>query len=127
LFSLYGSFRPRGGGGASGEDTPAPILRTSFAFLLGVIPMVLAKGADAEMRYIFGLAVFSGMLGVTLFGIFLMPVFYLVIRWLTGRGKVAPVLPLVHGGADGHPEQDETPRHVACGPPRPPDRRRLGG
>jgi multidrug efflux pump len=62
-----------------------PILMTSFAFILGVVPLVLAKGAGAEMRYGLGVAVFSGMLGVTLFGIFFTPVFYVVIRWLTSR------------------------------------------
>ncbi len=59
-----------------------PILMTSFAFILGVVPLVLATGAGAEMRIALGIAVFSGMLGVTVFGIFLTPVFYLVIRWL---------------------------------------------
>jgi len=62
-----------------------PILMTSFAFILGVVPLVLAKGAGAEMRVALGVAVFSGMLGVTVFGIFFTPVFYVVIRWLTGR------------------------------------------
>src|SRR5437764_4601486 len=67
-----------------------PILMTTFAFILGVVPLVLAKGAGAEMRYALGVAVFSGMLGVTLFGIFFTPVFYVVIRWLTGRAKSVP-------------------------------------
>jgi hydrophobe/amphiphile efflux-1 (HAE1) family protein len=58
-----------------------PILMTSFAFILGVVPLVLAHGAGAEMRQTLGMAVFSGMLGVTLFGIFLTPVFYYVIQW----------------------------------------------
>jgi multidrug efflux pump len=62
-----------------------PILMTSFAFIFGVLPLVLAKGAGAEMRQALGTAVFSGMLGVTLFGIFLTPVFYVVIRWATER------------------------------------------
>src|SRR5262249_33009544 len=62
-----------------------PILMTSFAFILGGVPLVLAKGAGAEMRYALGLAVFRGRLGVTLFGIFFPPVFYVVIRWLTSR------------------------------------------
>jgi multidrug efflux pump len=62
-----------------------PILMTSFAFILGVVPLVLAKGAGAEMRVALGVAVFSGMLGVTVFGIFFTPVFYSVIRWLTVR------------------------------------------
>jgi multidrug efflux pump len=67
-----------------------PILMTSFAFILGVVPLVLAKGAGAEMRVALGVAVFSGMLGVTIFGIFFTPVFYVVIRWFTGRGAAAP-------------------------------------
>jgi hydrophobe/amphiphile efflux-1 (HAE1) family protein len=57
-----------------------PILMTSFAFILGVVPLVIATGAGAEMRQALGVAVFSGMLGVTLFGIFLTPVFFYVIR-----------------------------------------------
>jgi multidrug efflux pump len=69
-----------------------PILMTSFAFILGVVPLVLAKGAGAEMRYALGVAVFSGMIGVTLFGIFFTPVFYVVVRWLASRGKSTPSL-----------------------------------
>ncbi len=57
-----------------------PILMTSFAFIFGVLPLVLAAGAGAEMRQSLGIAVFSGMIGVTLFGIFLTPVFYYVLR-----------------------------------------------
>ncbi|NBO91313.1 MAG: transporter, partial [Planctomycetia bacterium] len=60
-----------------------PILMTSFAFILGVVPLVIAQGAGAEMRRTLGTAVFWGMLGVTLFGIFLTPVFYYVIALLT--------------------------------------------
>jgi multidrug efflux pump len=62
-----------------------PILMTSFAFILGVVPLMVAKGAGAEMRVALGVAVFSGMLGVTIFGIFFTPVFYVVIRWFTRR------------------------------------------
>lgn len=62
-----------------------PILMTSFAFILGVVPLVLATGAGAEMRRTLGIAVFSGMLGVTIFGIFFTPVFYAVIRKYTER------------------------------------------
>ena len=58
-----------------------PILMTSFAFILGVVPLVIADGAGAEMRRSLGMAVFSGMLGVTLFGIFLTPVFFYVMQW----------------------------------------------
>jgi multidrug efflux pump subunit AcrB len=61
-----------------------PILMTSFAFILGVVPLVIAEGAGAEMRRSLGTAVFSGMLGVTIFGIFLTPVFYSSIQWLSG-------------------------------------------
>jgi multidrug efflux pump subunit AcrB len=57
-----------------------PILMTSFAFLFGVLPLVIAQGAGAEMRQSLGRAVFSAMLGVTLFGIVLTPVFYHVIQ-----------------------------------------------
>ena len=61
------------------------ILMTSLAFILGVLPLVLAQGAWAEMRQALGIAVFSGMLGVTLFGIFLTPVFFYVIQWIKER------------------------------------------
>ncbi|MEA3151318.1 MAG: multidrug efflux pump, partial [Gammaproteobacteria bacterium] len=57
-----------------------PILMTSFAFIMGVIPLVLSHGAGAEMRHAMGVAVFSGMLGVTFFGLLLTPVFYLLVR-----------------------------------------------
>jgi multidrug efflux pump len=59
-----------------------PILMTSFAFIFGVMPLMVASGAGAEMRRSLGVAVFSGMLGVTLFGIFLTPVFFFVITRL---------------------------------------------
>jgi multidrug efflux pump subunit AcrB len=59
-----------------------PIVMTSFAFILGVVPLVISEGAGAEMRRTLGTAVFGGMLGVTLFGIFLTPVFYYVIQWV---------------------------------------------
>ncbi len=58
-----------------------PIMMTSFAFILGVVPLVVSQGAGAEMRRTLGTAVFAGMLGVTLFGIFLTPVFFYVIQW----------------------------------------------
>jgi multidrug efflux pump subunit AcrB len=61
-----------------------PILMTSFAFILGVVPMVLATGAGAEMRHALGTVVFWGMIGVTFFGIFFTPVFYVVIRKVVG-------------------------------------------
>ena len=62
-----------------------PILMTSLAFIMGVLPLVTSVGAGAEMRHAMGVAVFAGMLGVTAFGIFLTPVFYVVLRRLTGN------------------------------------------
>jgi multidrug efflux pump subunit AcrB len=61
-----------------------PILMTSLAFVFGVIPLITATGAGAEMRQYLGTVVFFGMIGVTVFGVFLTPVFYTVIRKLTG-------------------------------------------
>jgi multidrug efflux pump len=75
-----------------------PILMTSFAFILGVVPLLLGRGAGAEMRRVLGVAVFSGMLGVTLFGIFLTPVFFYVIegalelhpmKWIKSRLRLS--------------------------------------
>jgi len=66
-----------------------PILMTSFAFILGVVPLVLAKGAGAEMRVALGVAVFSGMVGVTIFGLLFTPVFYSAITWLAERRRGA--------------------------------------
>jgi multidrug efflux pump len=62
-----------------------PIVMTSMAFILGVVPLMLSTGAGAEMRRTLGTTVFSGMLGVTLFGIFLTPVFYVLLRRLSGN------------------------------------------
>jgi multidrug efflux pump len=77
-----------------------PILMTSFAFILGVVPLVVATGAGAEMRSSLGLAVFAGMCGVTLFGVFLTPVFFHVIAWFSGDHKPAHTEPLA---TSGHP------------------------
>jgi multidrug efflux pump len=60
-----------------------PILMTSLAFIMGVVPLVLSSGAGAEMRHAMGIAVFSGMLGVTLFGLLLTPLFYVLVRKLS--------------------------------------------
>jgi multidrug efflux pump len=62
-----------------------PILMTSFAFIMGVVPLVLSSGAGAEMRHAMGITVFFGMLGVTFFGLFLTPVFYVLLRTLEKR------------------------------------------
>ncbi|WP_454766674.1 efflux RND transporter permease subunit [Cupriavidus campinensis] len=64
-----------------------PILMTSFAFIMGVVPLVVSTGAGAEMRHAMGVAVFAGMLGVTFFGLFLTPVFYVALRLLATRGQ----------------------------------------
>ncbi|RYX89946.1 MAG: multidrug efflux RND transporter permease subunit [Comamonadaceae bacterium] len=69
-----------------------PILMTSLAFVMGVLPLVLSSGAGSEMRSAMGIAVFAGMIGVTAFGLFLTPVFYVVLR------KVAGNKPLRHHG-----------------------------
>lgn len=74
-----------------------PILMTSFAFIMGVVPLVLSTGAGAEMRHAMGVAVFSGMLGVTFFGLLLTPVFYLVIRaFVEKRAERKAVLKEIH-------------------------------
>lgn len=106
-----------------------PILMTSFAFILGVFPLVIAQGAGAEMRQSLGTAVFSGMIGVTLFGIFLTPVFFYLIQGLeetrffsstiAQRGGVcaAVVIPVAIVGLamTGVPALGLTPMKVAPG------------
>jgi len=74
-----------------------PILMTSFAFIMGVVPLVVSEGPGAEMRHAMGVAVFSGMVGVTFFGLFLTPVFYVLLRALEKRvtGRYGP--PVSHG------------------------------
>jgi multidrug efflux pump subunit AcrB len=62
-----------------------PILMTSLAFILGVVPLVVAQGAGKELRWSLGVTVFAGMIGVTLFGIFLTPVFFAVLQGLSAR------------------------------------------
>ncbi|GGE08573.1 multidrug efflux RND transporter permease subunit [Polymorphobacter glacialis] len=77
-----------------------PILMTSFAFILGVVPLVIASGPGAEMRQALGTAVFFGMIGVTIFGLLFTPVFYVIASWaaekaarIRGRNRVAPAPP----------------------------------
>jgi multidrug efflux pump len=79
-----------------------PILMTSIAFIMGVVPLVLSSGAGSEMRHAMGIAVFFGMLGVTLFGLMLTPVFYVVLRTLAG-GKIHVA------GKDSQKESDLEP------------------
>ena len=76
-----------------------PILMTSMAFVMGVLPLVTSVDAGAEMRHAMGVAVFAGMIGVTFFGIFLTPVFYLVVRALSG------FKPLTNHGAVSPPQE----------------------
>ncbi len=80
-----------------------PIIMTSFAFIFGVIPLMVSQGAGAEMRRTLGTAVFSGMLGVTLFGIFLTPVFYYVIDWATSLRGGGPARRAALGEHDSEP------------------------
>ena len=82
---------------AASKDRLRPIIMTSFAFILGVLPLVVSHGAGFEMRRTLGVAVFFGMVGVTFFGIFLTPVFYFVIDWMASRG--APPAVAVAGHA----------------------------
>jgi gold/copper resistance efflux pump len=72
-----------------------PILMTSMAFIMGVVPLVLASGAGAEVRHALGVTVFAGMLGVTAFGLLLTPVFYVFVRRATAHEAApAPLPPL---------------------------------
>ncbi|WP_371346762.1 efflux RND transporter permease subunit [Ancylobacter sp. IITR112] len=64
-----------------------PIIMTSLAFIFGVVPLVIATGAGAELRQALGTAVFSGMIGVTFFGLLFTPTFYVVCRWIAGFGE----------------------------------------
>jgi multidrug efflux pump len=74
-----------------------PIIMTSLAFILGVLPLVIAHGAGAEMRRTLGTAVFAGMIGVTLFGIFLTPVFFYVVCRLSGPRRAPGTINSVLG------------------------------
>jgi multidrug efflux pump len=73
-----------------------PILMTSFAFIMGVVPLVTSTGAGAEMRHAMGIAVFFGMLGVTFFGLFLTPVFYVLLRNLARKSLPGVDVTIVH-------------------------------
>ena len=90
-----------------------PILMTSLAFIFGVIPLITASGAGAEMRQALGTVVFFGMIGVTVFGVFLTPVFYTTIRWITRNrplrhpGAVRGALVPADVGADGNGEHGD--------------------
>jgi multidrug efflux pump len=87
-----------------------PILMTSIAFCAGVLPLIFGSGAGSEMRRAMGIAVFSGMLGVTLFGFFLTPVFYVLLRGRRARrlgtmgmpGRASPLAGTAPAAGDGH-------------------------
>ena len=84
-----------------------PILMTSLAFIMGVLPLVTSTGAGAEMRQAMGVAVFAGMIGVTAFGIFLTPVFYVLLRQLTGNRPLKQHGKIAHAGtAAGAPHAE---------------------
>ena len=78
-----------------------PILMTSIAFIAGVVPLVFSSGAGAEMRHAIGIAVFWGMLGVTFFGLFLTPLFYVLLRMLAKRFEKPAKAPAVAHNAEG--------------------------
>jgi multidrug efflux pump subunit AcrB len=86
----------------AGRTRLRPILMTSFAFILGVIPLAFANGAGAEMREALGTAVFFGMIGVTIFGLIFTPIFYVVCRGLGDRlpkpPPKQPPVPTTGGG-----------------------------
>jgi multidrug efflux pump subunit AcrB len=91
-----------------------PIVMTSFAFILGVLPLVVSQGAGAEMRRTLGVAVFGGMLGVTLFGVFLTPVFYYLIQWGADL-RVRRRQRLLNLDAEPTPESNASPeRHAGA-------------
>ena len=83
-----------------------PILMTSMAFIMGVVPLVVSTGAGAEMRAAMGIAVFSGMIGVTVFGIFMTPIFYVLVRRLAGNR------PLIHHGLKADNSDEPVPHRV---------------
>ena len=85
-----------------------PILMTSLAFVMGVLPLVLSTGAGAEMRSAMGVAVFAGMIGVTAFGLFLTPVFYVALRRLAGNRPLK-----LHGEVPHHAEAFAPPGDLA--------------
>src|SRR5690606_346365 len=84
-----------------------PILMTSFAFISGVVPLMLASGPGQEMRQALGTSVFFGMLGVTLFGLIFTPVFYVVCRWLASKLPGGPVREAEIPTTSGLPPHDQ--------------------
>ncbi len=90
-----------------------PILMTSIAFIMGVLPLVLSQGAGAEMRRAMGIAVFSGMIGATAIGLFLTPFFYVLLRALSGNRPLKSHTSTLDGeGDDEHPALPATPANT---------------
>jgi multidrug efflux pump subunit AcrB len=73
-----------------------PILMTSFAFIFGVMPLVWAVGAGAELRQTLGTTVFAGMIGVTFFGVIFTPAFYVITRWIAEKLQRRRAKPVAH-------------------------------
>jgi hydrophobe/amphiphile efflux-1 (HAE1) family protein len=89
-----------------------PILMTSFAFIMGVVPLVTAAGAGSEMRQAIGIAVFAGMLGVTLFGLFLTPVFFVTIEAVLEKRRMATQSAEVWAESESAAAPSEAPRRA---------------
>jgi multidrug efflux pump len=96
-----------------------PIIMTSVAFILGVVPLVIATGAGAEMRQTLGTAVFAGMIGVTAFGVFLTPVCFFAIQWATERVFGPPRTPAAGDTMPPDSEADATPPDFRPDPTEP--------
>ncbi len=92
-----------------------PILMTSLAFVMGVLPLVLSTGAGSEMRQAMGVAVFAGMIGVTAFGLFLTPVFYVLMRRLAGNRALKLHGEVPHGDDFVSADHPATPSHGGSG------------
>ncbi|WGT66100.1 efflux RND transporter permease subunit [Variovorax paradoxus] len=92
-----------------------PILMTSLAFVMGVLPLVLSTGAGSEMRKAMGVAVFAGMIGVTAFGLFLTPVFYVLMRRLAGNRALKLHGDVPHGEDFAHPAAPAPSSHGGSG------------
>jgi Cu/Ag efflux pump CusA len=91
-----------------------PILMTSLAFILGVVPLVIATGAGAELRQALGTAVFFGMPDVTLFGLVFTPIFYVVVRWIAEKTARTPAAHISAGLITVAEYPTLAPVHATC-------------
>ena len=96
-----------------------PILMTAFSFVLGVIPLLVATGAGSEMRRALGTAVFSGMIGVTIVGLFLTPVFYYVLRWFSRDSRAQAPQPAAAASQPAAEASADAPQDEGGEPPKP--------